>query len=73
MKKIITLRDCFNCERRDKRTGGARCKVFFERPDNCWAWTDDPDWEKKVEEATRQYALEYAKKHIGGAVNENRA
>jgi len=23
--------------------------------DDCWAWTDDPDWAKKVKEAVEKY------------------
>lgn len=48
-------KDCTNCERRDKRTGGRRCRVFIEKPENCWAWTNDPDWDVKVEEAVKRY------------------
>jgi len=49
------IKDCTTCERRDKRTGGRRCRVFIEKPENCWAWTDDPDWDAKVEEAVKRY------------------
>jgi len=24
-------------------------------PENCWAWTDDPNWDKKVKEAVERY------------------
>lgn len=25
--------------------------------DDCWAWTDDPDWEEKVKQEVEEYAL----------------
>lgn len=48
---IGSSKDCLACERWD----GAQCKVFKEKPEKCWAWTDDPDWEAKVDEAVRKY------------------
>ena len=34
------------------------CQVLKERiglKQECWAWTDDEDWERQVEEAVRRY------------------
>lgn len=42
---------CLGCKRMSKRG----CKVFTEKPKKCWAWTDDPDWEKKVRAAVVEY------------------
>ncbi len=49
------IKNCSTCERRDRRTNGWRCLVFAKNPENCWAWTDDPDWEKKVKEQVERY------------------
>ena len=49
------IKKCSTCERRDKRTNGRRCRVFAKKPENCWAWTDDPDWEVKVKKAVKRY------------------
>ncbi len=32
------------------------CKVFKKPPKNCWAWTDDPNWEQKVKKAVQEYS-----------------
>ena len=50
------MKSCENCERRDKHKEN-RCQVLKEKPEKCWAWTDDPDWEKKVSEQVKQYQL----------------
>ena len=49
------IKNCSTCERRDKRTNGRSCRVFAKKPKNCWAWTNDPDWEVKVKEAVKRY------------------
>lgn len=46
--------DCRSCERRYKRKAG--CQVFKSKPKQCWAWTDDKNWLKKVTAAVREYA-----------------
>jgi len=46
---------CANCERSYKGGKGNRCRVFSPMPENCWAWTDDPNWDKKVKEAVERY------------------
>ena len=33
-----------------------KCKVFKEPPKDCWAWTDDPNWERKVKKAVQEYS-----------------
>lgn len=50
---------CISCARRYKQTRGIRCRVFLEIPDNCWAWTDDQDWDKKIKEDIERYKLRY--------------
>lgn len=45
------MQDCSTCERRSKKG----CKVFTSKLKKCWAWTDDPDWEKKVKKAVEKY------------------
>ena len=47
---------CETCERRFKKRKG--CQVFNSKPKDCWAWTDDKDWAKKVREAVKKYASE---------------
>ena len=32
------------------------CAALKPKPEKCWAWTDDPDWAKKVKEQVRIYA-----------------
>lgn len=46
--------DCNTCERRDKKHADD-CTVFETKPDDCWAWTDDPDWHIKVAVAVKRY------------------
>jgi hypothetical protein len=47
---------CDTCERRQKAFArGKGCLAFIKKPDNCWAWTDDRDWERKVRVAVGRY------------------
>jgi hypothetical protein len=50
-----------NCDTCTKKTpAGKRCRVLKEmigKNEECWAWSDDPDWEKKVKKAVQEYAL----------------
>lgn len=51
---------CRTCKKVEKYLGEERCAVLLEFGDwgdPCSAWTDDPDWESKVEEAVKQYRL----------------
>ena len=50
------VNDCSNCERRFKSKAKEGCQVFKEKPENCWAWTDDKNWLKKVNKELRAYA-----------------
>lgn len=45
--------NCANCERRGRFEIG--CQTFKEEPENCWAWTNDKDWLKKVDKACKEY------------------
>ena len=54
------MKNCDNCERRFKDGRLKGCHVFTEKPDNCWAWTDDPDWLEKVNEAVNNYEFNHA-------------
>lgn len=42
---------CNTCERRSS----LGCQVFKSKPENCWAYTEDKDWLKKVDEAIKVY------------------
>jgi hypothetical protein len=46
--------DCNTCERRSK-INPKKCDVFLSKPKNCWAWTDDPNWLKKVRKEVKEY------------------
>ena len=49
------VRRCGTCQ---KRSLSGRCRVLIEnigRDQDCWAWTDDPDWEQKVRQAVKKY------------------
>lgn len=47
---------CNTCAKREQ--GSKECKVLKEAIglyQDCWAWTDDPDWESKVNAAVYKY------------------
>lgn len=46
---------CSTCA---KKTRSGKCEVLLENiglKQDCWAWSDDPQWKKKVERAIRRY------------------
>ena len=52
------MRTCETCTK--KFFSGRDCKVLtvmIGKKQECWAWSDDPDWEKKVKKAVKEYAL----------------
>lgn len=49
----VTKNQCDGCEKWDNKKDV--CKVFKKMPEKCWAYTTDPDWAKKVREATEHY------------------
>ena len=51
------IKTCANCERSYKQSNGRRCRVFISKPEKCWAWTDDPEWDKQVKAAVERYKL----------------
>lgn len=51
-------KNCETCQRFNKRT--KQCHVMKELIKDCWAWTDDKDWFKKVKQAVYEY------KEMGG-------
>ncbi len=58
------MHKCPTCEKRwpDDREG---CQVFTECPGECWAWTDDRDWEKKIiAQMKRIYGADAVNKQI---------
>lgn len=55
-------KDCKICQRFNKKTG--ECMVMIELINDCWAWTDDPDWAKKVKKTVEEY------KKMGGGLAE---
>ncbi len=53
------MRRCDTCRKLEKIGKTKRCRVLTELVGldrDCFAWTDNPDWEAEVEEATRRYA-----------------
>ena len=46
-------RTCKTCQRFDKRSG--KCAVMVELIENCWAWTNDKQWARKVKKAVMEY------------------
>ena len=58
------MKNCENCERRNKHSEG--CQVFTPKRKNCWAWTDDKGWLKKVNAAVKKY------REAGGGENANK-
>ena len=52
------MRTCETCTK--KFFNGRGCKVLtvmIGKKQECWAWSDDPDWEKEVKKAVQEYAL----------------
>lgn len=47
---------CNTCKKKwpKERSG---CMVFREEPEHCWAWTDDPNWALKINEAIQKYPI----------------
>ena len=58
------MRNCENCERRNKHKEG--CQVFKKKPKDCWAWASDKDWLKKVNAAVKKY------REAGGGEDANK-
>ena len=51
------MKTCNTCK---KKMSMNQCKVLTDmigEKRDCWAWTDDPDWENKVRQATKNYSL----------------
>ena len=43
---------CSDCERRKKN---GECIVFKPKPNDCWAYTRDKQWQAKVHQAVAEY------------------
>lgn len=54
------MKNCNNCEKRFKNENKKGCQVFKEKPNNCWAWTNDPKWLEKVNEDVKNYKMIHA-------------
>ena len=65
IKDVRKLEQCKGCERL-MRDGS--CAVLNPKPESCWAYTTDPDWEEKVAKQVREYVAGYA----GGAYKVKR-
>lgn len=48
-----SINGCSTCAKFKEATN--QCIVLREPIENCWAWTDDPDWEKKVKKQVEEY------------------
>lgn len=46
---------CETCQRWNKKYN--YCEALTSPPNPCWAWTDDPEWEAKVNEAVMIYKM----------------
>ena len=43
-----------------KKLKGKKCVVLTEKigeKQDCWAWTDDPEWQEKARKAVEDYKL----------------
>ena len=49
----IMGKECRTCQRFDRRSG--KCQVMKELIKDCWAWTDDKGWQRKVQKAVAEY------------------
>lgn len=52
------MKRCDTCQKISK--SGKACRVLKEtigKTEECWAWTDDPEWEEKVKKQVKDYAL----------------
>lgn len=52
------MRTCKTCTK--KFLSGRGCKVLtvmIGKKQECWAWSDDPNWEKKVKKEVQEYKL----------------
>lgn len=48
-------KECKTCQRFDR--GGGGCLVMKELIEDCWAWTDDKNWQRKVKKAVNDYRM----------------
>ena len=52
-RKNIVPNRCKTCQRYDRRSG--KCMVMIEPFEDCWAWTNDKNWQRKVRQAVGEY------------------
>ena len=52
-RKNIVPNRCKTCQRYDRRSG--KCMVMIELINDCWAWTNDKQWARKVKKAVMEY------------------
>lgn len=67
----MPVRGCKTCMKRWKQ----RCGVLKEPiglREECWAWTDDPDWWRKVQAAMARYKEGYIIKEETNAAHTKR-
>jgi len=56
-------KSCVTCKKSVCVNGKIKCKVltdyeyFWKKYDDCFAWTNDKDWEKKFEEQIEAYRI----------------
>jgi len=65
--RLMDDRRCDTCQKKSKY--GRECKVLKKmigKDGDCWAWTDDPDWERKFQEASKAY-----QKMGGGIIDDD--
>lgn len=46
------------CETCVKKLGNDKCRVLLKNiglNQECWAWSDDPDWKEKMRQACKNY------------------
>jgi len=47
--------------------GGQACRVLTELiglNEDCWAWSDDPNWWNEYRKVVRRYRREWLKRHV---------
>ena len=68
IKRVIVSNRCKTCQRFNKKIG--ECMAMIELINDCWAWTDDKNWEKKVKQAVDGYKKMHGGAKCGGKTNE---
>lgn len=67
-KEESNMKMCYTCEKFNRRR--LRCSVLTETINDCWAYTNDPLWKRKVIKDIKEYQR-YKNKEIGPYWRDN--